>query len=151
MKMTVAITVEDKIFSFGSLHAVEIELINTGNIDRKSFTFGLNLPYNQRAIWVGVKAPDRHHEVVQKAQVTPSEPASELDFTLSPFTRRDEYRFTLYMEMADESVTEEIQLSSPEAVRLAELQGVADIIQSASVADIAFASLKELIGFRLIR
>jgi len=56
--------------NFDNLHVLEVEIVNRGNQDRKSFAFGMTLGNGQKAIFVNPKTPDRHHGFKGKLDVS---------------------------------------------------------------------------------
>lgn len=76
-----------------NLLVVNLEVMNGGNRDFTSFTFGVTLTEGDFAVHCDVSSADRHHgaEIV----LGPGAPAKTLDLKLTPFNRGDAYSFTV--------------------------------------------------------
>ena len=136
-------------YNFDNLHVLEVEVVNRGNQDRKSFTFGMTLGNGQKAVFVEPKASDRHHVVKEKPDVSPTKALSELDFVLESFNRGDRYAFTVYVVLPDDKQPVSVTFSSPEPVTFSSMPSVGEIVgQLASSATIGFGPFRVSVGLR---
>jgi hypothetical protein len=103
-------------WQYPNLYEITVSLRNQANKDWAQFSFGLTLQRSHKAIFGSVETPDRHHQLISAAAVSPT---SELDYTSTPFNRGDEYTVELFVVAhGGNPLTEgDIQLSSAEAVR----------------------------------
>ena len=101
-----------------NLSLARIALINKGNQDIAEYDFGITLQSNNRVVDFTMSEPDRHHtmKVLVPADV---EQVSNLDFTLTPLNRGDEYGVDIYFTY-DENPGE-IKLSSAHSAVLTKL------------------------------
>lgn len=100
-----------------NLSIANIEVVNRGNKDYPEFRIGFTLSEGDVALHCVVSPTDRHHQAQIGTQLGPSTPTREIDFTLVPFNRQDEYKFTLYIIARNGAdAPGEITLGSPEPV-----------------------------------
>jgi hypothetical protein len=97
LQAVIAVSHESKTVNFGNLFLAEAQVINKGNQDLAEFKFGLTLGKGDACIYVDSTPPDRHHKALLDSAPGPSTPRNEIDFTLTPFNRRDTYSFKLYV------------------------------------------------------
>ncbi len=108
--------------TFDNLFIAEIQVLNRGNTDFTSFSFGVTLSGGDVCIHVEHISPDRHHEVTQKPVTTPQDPSYVIDFLLKPFNRKDSYTFKFYIVIPDSaSDPKDIELSTSLPIRFAEM------------------------------
>lgn len=116
-------------YTFNNLFLAEITIVNNGNRDNDEFNFGATLGTTDRCIFVEATSENRHHEGMCITPVSPSKPTSELDFSLKPFNRKDQYSFKLYIVINDDQEgPKEISISSSSAVKFVEIPRIGEII-----------------------
>lgn len=102
---------------FDNLYELDIEIINTGNVDRPTFDFGLTLPAKQQAVLVEGRTTDRHHRFTSLPTLSPENVSRELDIQVNPFNRGDRYGVVLYINRDDDNtLIGGIDISSPQSV-----------------------------------
>jgi hypothetical protein len=102
-----------------NLFIASIEIANQGNKDFTNFRLGLTLSEGDIAVHCAASAIDRHHVAQPSMNIGPSNPATEVDFVLTPFNRKDTYKFIVYFFASERaSGTHEIAITSPEPVVL---------------------------------
>jgi hypothetical protein len=109
-----------KQWSFNNLYETKIELMNFGNQDFATFSFGITLPQSKPAIFQSEPSTaDRHHKLIRKTAVSPAVPVTDLDYEMTPFNREDRYAWSLYVTSNDnEPVSEgEVRFSSSAPIR----------------------------------
>jgi hypothetical protein len=123
------ITINDGVnnYNFPNLYVADIQIVNRGNRDFATFTFGITLGQPDKAIHVEPYGIDRHHIVDLKTACTPAAPNVALDFELKPFHRGDSYTMKVFFTVGGQA-PEQITLSSAEAVRFADIQSLAETI-----------------------
>lgn len=108
-----------------NLSIAQITLINKGNQDINEFKCGVTLEGTNEAIDVKLKTPDRHHIAELMTSFDLRNPAKEIDFTLKPFNRDEEYIFLIYFTY--EETPGSIKLSSPHATKFTDLKRFAEV------------------------
>ena len=102
-----------------NLFVAKVEVENRGNRDFSSFKLGLTMNENDMVLYQSVTTPDRNHQAQPLTQVSPLSGTQEIDFILSPFNRKETYKFTLYFITAGTvEGPHEIAVSTPEPVDL---------------------------------
>ena len=133
-KLNTKIVVEDEIdgqHEFRNLFLYDVLLINKSNQDIRDFTIGVTLQNGDKAIYADVETPDRHHTAIS-TKVTPENPLSEIDFTLSPFNRGKAYSLKVYVVIPDGSSNpSEIDLSSPHSIKFTPIRGLPELVAEA--------------------
>lgn len=114
-------------FKFSNLHIAELQIANKGNRDFASFRFGITLSDSDQGILAASKSSDRHHMVEMDHVPSPSFPQKTIDFTLTPFNRRDTYTVTVYVVAPDSQDPSDIDVTTPEAVRLVPLKSFSEL------------------------
>jgi hypothetical protein len=100
-----------------NLAIVNLELINKGNRDLPTFSFGATLAPGDVCAHCDMQSSDRHHKTNLLTAIGPGSPTVELDFVLSPFNRGDVYTFKLYIIVVDgKDSPGELKLSSTEPI-----------------------------------
>jgi hypothetical protein len=115
-------------FVVHNLSVVRYALVNKGNHDLQEFKFGLTLGGTNSAVDVKTETPDRHHTMDVLTPVSISNRKTELDFSLNPFNRAEEYRLNVYFTYADEPGS--IELSSPHSTEFSEINTLTTIRQA---------------------
>ena len=135
--LTTRITISDgtKNYSFSNLYVADVQIVNQGNRDFDTFTFGLTLSQPDRAIYVEPYGLDRHHVVKAKSICGPDAPSDALDFELKPFNRGDSYPMKIFFTTSDKG-PQPIKLSSPEAIRFIEIQSLTEAVATVAVANV---------------
>jgi len=114
-------------YRFQNLFIVRVALKNTGNSDYDTFDIGITLADGDKAIHVEAVSDDRHHVVRQVTPVGLATAASELDFQLQPFNRRNTYQLNVFVTIPESHDNPgEVILSSPHPVRFVEPPKVAE-------------------------
>jgi hypothetical protein len=146
----IAISDDTGSFTLTNLHAVELQIINRGNEDKKSFHFGATLPQDHNILTVEPTTVDRHHRVIVPTPPTPRAPASEVDFELTPFNRGDRYTIIMLINLADTAnEVAAVALSSPDAVVFSPAPSMAEIAaRLANATTVSFGPLRVSVGFR---
>jgi hypothetical protein len=112
---------------FDNLFIANVLLINKGNKHFDEFRFGMTLSEKAEAIYVEPQSQDRHHVVTLVNQVYLNFPASEMDFILRPFNRRDVYSFKLFIVIPkDMEKPDKINFSSPHPIRFIDMTSTAE-------------------------
>lgn len=130
-------------YQFRNLFLFDIEIINKGNQDNKEFVFGATLEDGEVALYVEFETPDRHHTVTH-TPVSPGDPKTEVDFTLTPFNRRDPYRLKIYVVIPDgKPEPNPPKLSSPHSVKFTNILSMTEILaQSIEVSALKVGPLR---------
>lgn len=102
---------------FRNLFVADVMLHNRGSHDYSEFEFGISISASSKCVHVGWENPDQHHILSLLDIVSPSEPRSEIKFSLKPFNRRDDYSLRLYLapELQEEPAVK--NFTTPHAVR----------------------------------
>jgi hypothetical protein len=125
-------------YKYPNLHLAEIQIVNRGNRDLTSFTFGISLSGKDQAVHVEPKGRDRHHTVTLKSKCTPASPSSVLDFELRPLNRGDSYIIRVFL-VVDGPKPQPLEISTAEPVRFTDLPTVTGAMEA--VADAVSASV----------
>ncbi|MBB4002341.1 hypothetical protein [Aurantimonas endophytica] len=112
-----SIPIDGEVFSFKNLHVVDIQISNTGNNDRSSFSWGITLPSGCQAVSGSIETPDRHHTSNWVSLPSPLNALQEVDLSLSPFNRGDGYRVKLYVTFEGDHAVEDPIIGTAEPVR----------------------------------
>lgn len=133
LRAKIAIADNGSIATFENLFFVDIQLVNKGNIDIESFPFGVTLSGGDECVHVEHTAPNRHHIISQSPVIKPQNPSNEIDFTLTPFNRKDSYLFKLYIVIPDDAKDpKNIILGSPNPIKFAEMPTVSETLSKAA-------------------
>lgn len=103
LQAKVVITSDGRTRTFQNLFVAEIVVVNCGNRDLGQFAFGVTFSDGDKCIHVDDSSLDRHHKVTQTIAASPLTPASEVDFVLEPFNRRDSYTLKLYIVVPEQN------------------------------------------------
>ncbi|REK05514.1 MAG: hypothetical protein DWQ37_23670 [Planctomycetota bacterium] len=104
-------------YQFESLSLLRIRIKNTSNRDHDAFTFGITLDEADSAVLCSPSGADRHHKIVEASdKANPAAPKRQLDFTCTPFNRKDQYDVRVYLSGTSEG--NEPAVSTAAAVRL---------------------------------
>jgi hypothetical protein len=106
----------EQTYDYTNLYVADIQMINQGNRDIESFSFGLTLSGKDTAVAVDSTTRDRHHKVVPDPEVTPKNPSKIPNFILAPFNRDDMYRLKVFL-VAGGDKPMAVQLSTAQPVR----------------------------------
>jgi len=82
---------------FENLSVARLVLVNKGNHDIELFDFGVTLSGDSAIVDIKLESPDRHHTANCLELPDVRETTQELDFTLKPFNREDQYTFNIYL------------------------------------------------------
>jgi hypothetical protein len=110
---------------FPNLHLAEIQIVNRGNRDLPSFTFGITLEGTDRAIHIDPKGLDRHHAASLMSICTPASPSSSIDLELRPLNRGDSYTIRVFL-VVEHGKPQPLKIGTSEAVRFTEIPSVAE-------------------------
>jgi hypothetical protein len=116
-------------YKFKNLFLTDIQVVNRGNRDLPTFSFGVTLAKADHAVHAEPYGLDRHHVATLVALVSPAHPSNSADFQLKPFNRGDSYTIKIFI-VAGGDEPGEIHLSSPEAIRFTEIPSLAETIAS---------------------
>jgi len=116
---------------FPNLHLAEVELVNRGNKDLASFSFGITLSEMDKVVHVDPSGQDRHHVASLQSQCSPANPSSTLDFELRPFNRGNAYTLRLFIVAAADR-PKSLRVSSAEAVKFTDIPTVAETLAVAA-------------------
>jgi len=132
----VTVTTSIATHQFTNLHVLEVQVINRGNRDFPTFSFGVTLTAGDSAVHVDPVTPDRHHIATLVIPITPDSPQSSADFNLKPFNRGDAYTLRIFI-VASGTQPGAVSLSSAEPIRFTDVpsltESLADIATSAAV------------------
>lgn len=133
LRAKIAIEQNDSTATFENLFIADIQVVNKGNTDIETFPFGVTLSARDECVHVELTPPDRHHEVSQSPVITPQNPSNEIDFTLTPFNRKDSYLFKLYIVIPDNAKDpQKIELGSPTPIKFIEMPTVSETLSKAA-------------------
>lgn len=133
LRAKIAIAHNDSTATFENLFIADIQVVNKGNTDIETFPFGVTLSGGDECVHVELTSPDRHHEVSQNPVITPQNPSNEIDFTLTPFNRKDSYLFKLYIVIPDNAKDpQNIELGSPNPIKFIEMPTVSETLSKAA-------------------
>lgn len=133
LRAKIAIALNESTATFENLFIAEIQIINKGNTDIEKFLFGVTLSGGDECVHVEHTSPDRHHEVFKNSVITPQNPSSEIDFTVTPFNRKDSYLFKLYIVIPDDAKDpQNIELGSPNPIKFIEMPIVSETLLKAA-------------------
>lgn len=118
-------------FKFPNLHVAEVQLVNRGNRDLATFTFGITLAAADKVVHVEPQARDRHHIATLKSPCTPASPLTDLDFELRPLNRGNSYTLRLFI-VAGGAEPEALTIGSSEPVRFTEIPSVSETLALAA-------------------
>jgi hypothetical protein len=104
-------------YYFDDMQIVKIELTNNGNKDFKEFAFGVTFSDDIVAVNVKTNTSDRHHVVDFTPEVYFNSPTQIIDFKLSPFNRKDIYRFEILLTAGTNMKETDISFSTIEPIR----------------------------------
>lgn len=125
LRPTVTLADGDTTYPFTNLYVAEVQVVNRGNKDFKSFSFGLTLAGGDAAAHVEAETADRHHVVSLLNTVTPSAPSQTVDLAFTPFNRGDAYILKVFV-VAAAAKPGPISVSSTEAIRFTDIPSLAE-------------------------
>jgi hypothetical protein len=129
----VKITISDaaSVREFANLHVLDVRIVNRGNLDWKSFEFGIAMPSGHHLVHIDPIGVDRHHKVEQTNLSRMSDGRVGLDFVISPFNRRDVATITIFITL-DGGIAQASMpnFSSPEPVRFGPMPSVVEALQA---------------------
>lgn len=129
LKATISLVHDNASDSFHNLYLANVEIRNKGNKDMLSFDFGLTLNGGDNCVYLETATPDRHHSVSLNTTVNPNSPSNIIDFKLTPFNRKDSYKFTLYIVIPENKESpEDLFFSSPCPVKFIHMPTVKEIM-----------------------
>lgn len=120
-------------YPYADLHVIQVEMTNESPHNFDDFEFGINLPSQANIVYVEVQSPDRHRVVKTLTPLDFEQVRSQIDMSLQPFNRTDTYRFR-FLVVAGEGCpsSDEVTLTSPEAVRFVNLPSTEQILKKAA-------------------
>jgi hypothetical protein len=123
---------------FANLFIGSVKVQNRGNQNFADFELGIELGEEDRCVYVGWRNPDQHHKISLLTPVSPGKPARQLNFSLKPFNRRNEYTLKLYLVLPG-GVTEPqpMRFSSPEPIRFVDMPTVAETLAQVAEGSVA--------------
>jgi hypothetical protein len=98
-------------YEVDTLSLARVSLTNLGNQDLAKFTFGITMSEGSKIIDLRMKEPDRHHVMKVIMPDDRSKPLTELDFTLEPFNRGEQYNVSIYFTYSENPI--DIVITSP--------------------------------------
>ncbi len=128
----IAISDSQGSLTFDNLSIVDIELVNKGNVDHKSFQLGITLHTNDSCIHVESKGKDRHHTTAIAQRTTPRSPSKEIDIDLMPFNRGDLYAIQLHVVAKGKAKPNPVALSTPHPIVFVDMPTASEIAASMS-------------------
>lgn len=128
---TVRVADGDQTLEFDNLYVASIELVNRGNRDMSTFPVGFTLAPNDAALFAESITADRHHVSTVVVPPTPLTPRRDVDYTLTPFNRRDAYRFKLFIYTAGGDPGQ-IEIGSPEPVAFRPMPTLVELAAAAA-------------------
>lgn len=108
-----------------NLFVADLQVVNRGNRDMASFSFGITLAAGDEAIHVESYGLDRHHVAHVTTPVSPGRKAGSVDLVLEPFNRGDSYPLKI-MIVASGEEPGLIGIGSSEPVRFTEMPTLAE-------------------------
>lgn len=118
-------------YKFSNLHVADVQIVNRGNRDHLTFSFGITLSGGDNAVHVEPYGLDRYHAATLATPVTPGKPSGSLDVTLKPFNRSDSYTLKVFL-VAASSQPGPIAIGSSEPVRFTDMPTLSETIASAA-------------------
>lgn len=142
---SISVTYNQAVYQYANLFVADVQVVNRGNRDMASFSFGLTLTTNDKVIHLEAYGLDRHHLASSVIVATPASPLNILDLVLKPFNRGDAYTFKVFIVPATKEPGP-VTLGTSEAVKFTEMPSVAEsLAEIASSAVIKIGPLK--VGF----
>ncbi|MCF7962572.1 MAG: hypothetical protein K9M08_17680 [Pirellula sp.] len=127
----VSILHNEEAYDLNNLSVITVEVVNRGNKDLESFTFGIEMHDGELCLFAEGRGEDHHHSItIQNRIPTPEARQKNVDFICQPFNRGNVYRIKLYLELPD-GVDEAspIKLASPAPVRFTEAPSLIDALK----------------------
>jgi hypothetical protein len=116
-------------FKFSKLYTGTVKIVNTGQNDFLSFTFGITSPENIKFIHIKPTSTDRHHLAEFTELPTLENQINTFDINLKPFNRNDTYTFDILVTTTNGEITEQdIKISSPYSIKWVDLVSTSKII-----------------------
>lgn len=91
----VVFTGKTKEYKFDIVYTANIKLKNTSRKNFDEFSFGLTLPENIKIIKLIKNSKDRHHSITPASEPDPENQLNQIDISLKPLNRKDEYEIDL--------------------------------------------------------
>ena len=128
MQANVTVKQEGTTWSFSNLSLAKVEISNGGNADRGVFEFGITLPNTHRTILCECSGEDRHHAIACTEAPSLKNQCSTIDFTCTPFNRKDSYTLKLYVTSESDAIRpSDVRLTSAAPVRIARSPSAAEL------------------------
>jgi len=137
------VTIDDgtREYTFPNLYVANVRIANRGNRDFSTFTFGITLAPEDRAVYVEPYGSDRHHVFLCTNMCTPATPTRELDFRLRPLNRGDVYTFKAFI-VAGEHGPGSLSVSSAEAIRFTDIPNASTLLATITPAAVRVAGIE---------
>ncbi|MEI7462423.1 MAG: hypothetical protein WCK15_23750 [Pirellula sp.] len=127
IRPVVSVQVGDERLDFANLFVAEVQVLNRGNRDFDSFTFGISLKDGDSAIHAENTTPNRFHLAEISTPPSVSTPKGHLDITLRPFNRADLYEFKLFMTTTN-AEPGKIDLATAHPIRFVEVPSLTETL-----------------------
>lgn len=125
------------VYHFDSLYIAKIKIVNSGNKDYGNFTFGITTPDNVEIVNIETNGEDRHHSINYTPTIDFSNKSSIVDFSLTPFNRKNSYSIELLLTSVDSVKNIDLEFSTELPVKIIEATTV-----SVTTSEILSAFLK---------
>lgn len=129
------------VYHFDSLYIAKVKIVNSGNKDYDAFTFGITAPDNVEIVNVETNGEDRHHNINYTPDIDFSNKSKIVDFSLTPFNRKNSYNIELLLTSADSIKNIDLEFSTELPVKIIEATTV-----SVTTSEILSAFLKAAIN-----
>ncbi len=134
LKAVVTLTKGEETQNFRNLSISRITLLNAGNQDLKTFNFGITLTEGEKAVYVKVETPDRHHKATVLTPVGLLTPAHEIDFRFEPFNRKEQYILNVFIELPEKQEKPgRITPSTAESPRFVEMPFPSEVAKNMAI------------------
>lgn len=119
------VSYDGQTYPFESLALIRVELKNKGNRDLNTFAFGITLEGEHQAVLCVSDGDDRHHQIREiEPNATPAQPRNAIDFSCTPFNRRDHYTVRLYVRNNGDVNADQVKMSTAIPIRFSRVQSV---------------------------
>lgn len=132
LRPTVTVSDGATTYQFANLYVADVQIVNRGNRDYSTFSFGLTLADGDTCVHVESLTADRHHFATLPVAVTPANPSRVFDAVLRPFNRADVYTFKVFI-VSSGAMPGSVEVSSSDPVRFVDIPTLAETLSEIAV------------------
>lgn len=118
------------VHDYYNLFLVILKIKNIGNKDFEKFEFGVNIKGNKEVIKIEYETIDRQHELKLDKEISFNDTSDEIDISLDPFNREEEYLIRFFIATVTSGQDDDIlafketdfELSSKHPIRFTKVE-----------------------------